>query len=145
MIDTNNPALFLPLFVALWCAICVALSFMGGWHTLAQHYRATQPFSGRRWYLRSASMSPANYGGVLTFGANTEGLFISVLLPFRLGHPPLFIPWSEIESTEQYRQLFFPMVRFHFKESPFVSLGVSKRLAQAIVSEAHGHFSLANS
>ncbi|MGH8212181.1 MAG: hypothetical protein ACREPP_02980 [Rhodanobacteraceae bacterium] len=141
----NNPFLFLPLFLAFWCAICVALSFMGGWHALGQQYRATQPFGGRRWHLRSASMRLVNYGGVLTLGANAEGLFISVLFPFRLGHPPLFIPWSQIESAEPYRQLFFPLVRFRFKKSPSVSLSLSRGLVQAIVGEAQGHFSLAGS
>jgi hypothetical protein len=145
MIDINNPLVFLPLFVVLWCAISVTLSFVGGWHALAQNYRATEPFSERRWHFRSAAMCSVNYGGVLTFGANTEGMFISPLFLLPVCHPPLFIPWSEFESAAQYRQLFFPMVILQFKKSPLVSLRISRGLAQAMAGEAQGRFSLAGS
>jgi hypothetical protein len=62
-------------------------------------------------------------------GASQEGLFLAVSFPLRIGHPPLFIPWSEVESIEPYRFLFFSIVRFRFKQAPKVSLAVSRRVA----------------
>jgi hypothetical protein len=41
-----------------------------------------------------------NYGSCLTVGANQDSLYLSIMpimLPFRLSHPALLIPWREIE------------------------------------------------
>lgn len=38
-----------------------------------------------------------------TFGADETGLYMSVLLPFRVGHAPLFIPWAEIQVSSSIR------------------------------------------
>lgn len=77
---------------------------MSGWHALAQRYRYEQEFVGERWRFRTGRMRWATkYGNILTLGANREGLYLAVLFPFRLGHPPLFIPWSEITVSERQR------------------------------------------
>lgn len=123
--------------LALWCASCFAASVLGGWHSLARRYRQLRPFSGQRWRFCSGSMGLANYSLCLTLGANPEGLSLAVLLPLRLGHPPLFIPWSEVESVEPHRFLFFSMVSFRFKQAPRVSLAVSRGLALALAKESN--------
>ena len=145
MPDPTNPVLFFPFFVAFFSAICFALSLISGWRSLAEHYKATQPFSGERWHLRSGSMGLVSYGSCLTLGANTEGIFLSVLFPFRVGHPPLFIPWSEVQSAEHCRWFFFPMVRFQFRKVPSVSFKIYRGLALAVAKEAHGRLALAGS
>lgn len=38
-------------------------------------------------------------------GANRDGLYLAVFSLFRLGHPPLFIPWSEITLSDRWRWL----------------------------------------
>lgn len=83
-----------------------------------------------------------NYGSCLMLGANAEGLFVSVLFFFRVGHPPLFIPWSEVESATHYRSLLFPMVKFKFKKAPSVSFKMSRKLALAVTKQARDRFSL---
>lgn len=150
MFGTDTYIAFLPLFIAFWCVITLVVSIMGGWFVLAKYYRATQPFNGTRWHFRSASVHTesrpqSNYAGVLTLGANSQGLYISVLFPFRIGHPPLFIPWSEVESSEPHRQLLFSMVQLNFKKAPSVSVKISRGLAHAVAHEAHGCFVLSDS
>ncbi len=145
MIVASNPAVFIPLFVAFWCAVCLTLSIASGWRTLAQFYRASRPFTGQRLHLRTASFGSVGYNGCITLGANAEGLFVSVLLPFRLGHPPLFIRWSEIENVGQSRQLFVSVVRLRFKRAPNVTFGIFRGTAEAIVKQANGYFRLASS
>lgn len=139
--DPKNPAQFFPFFVAFWCAICFVLSLIGGWHSLAQHYRLNGAFAGKRWHLRSGSLRLVNYGNCLTLGADSTGLFMSILFPFRIGHPPLHIPWSEV-SAESYRLFFFPRVKFHFKQEPTVSFKLSKGLASELASASSGQFSI---
>jgi hypothetical protein len=144
VIDPKDPAQFFPFFILLWCVASFSLSLLGGWFSLAQHYRATQPFVGERWHMRSASLRFVSYGSCLILGSNTQGLFLSVLFPFRIGHPPLFIPWSEVLSAEHYKIAFlFPMVRFRFKQEPSASFKISRGLALEIAEQAHGRVSIA--
>ena len=79
-----------------------SLAAMGGWMTLAGNFRLNGAFIGRRWYLRSAQFRYiVSYGSVLTVGANDQGLYLAVLLPFRLGHPPLLIPWRFVRKARR--------------------------------------------
>jgi hypothetical protein len=91
-------------FVALWTVICYGISWMSGWHALAQRYRCEQEFVGERWRFRSGRMRwNTRFGNVLTLGANRDGLYMAVFFLFRAGQPPLFIPWSEITVSERRR------------------------------------------
>ncbi len=38
-----------------------------------------------------------NYNHVLTIGNGQEGLYLASTFLFRLMHPPLLVPWSEIK------------------------------------------------
>lgn len=76
-------------FVALW----------SGWRLLAERYRCEREFTGERWRFQSGRMrGGCGYNNCLTLGANAEGLYMSVILPW---HPPLFIPWVEITVREE--------------------------------------------
>ena len=89
--------LFAAVFVAFWCAICALIARLSGWATLAQRYRFSDTFHGRKWRFRSAIFgSSGSYGGVLTVGADSQGLYLAVMPLFRVGHPPLFIPWQDV-------------------------------------------------
>ena len=48
----------------------------------------------------------ANYNNCLTIGVDTAGLYLSPLFFFRIGHPPLFIPWTEISLRGRRKILF---------------------------------------
>ena len=38
----------------------------------------------------------SHYGGVVRVTAASDALYLSVVFLFRIGHPPLRIPWNEI-------------------------------------------------
>ena len=46
-----------------------------------------------------------SYAGCITFTPDGKGLGLSVLILFRVGHPPLFIPWNAIEVKEEKKFL----------------------------------------
>ncbi len=97
--DPSNPATFLVAFAALWVFICVLLSMIGGWSRLAEDYRARCNGACRRWRFQSAAMRfGTSYSSCLTIGVHNDGLCLSVLFPFRVGHPPLLIPWTDLEK-----------------------------------------------
>ncbi|AXQ30476.1 hypothetical protein D0B54_18120 [Solimonas sp. K1W22B-7] len=136
----ENPALFLPAFALFWCGICMLISRVGGWRALGRFYRLQGRFDGERWYLRSGSMGLANYNGCLTLGADAGGLCLAVLFLFRPGHPPLLIPWRDV-TVEPYRMVFlFHRVKLGFRETPSVSLRISRGLADKLAGASGGRF-----
>ena len=101
-----GPAWVVLLVVALlWLGVSAMLARIGGWSTLAGPFRARYPVVGERFRFVSASMGkarlPVNYKGCLFMVVNRHGLHISVLFPFRFRSPPLFIPWSAVESVSE--------------------------------------------
>ena len=56
--------------------------------------------------MRTARIGPVNYHSVLSFTCTDEGLQISIAFPFRVGHPPLFIPWDEFHHVLPDNKLF---------------------------------------
>jgi hypothetical protein len=78
----------------------------------------------------------AKYNGCLIVGANQEGLYLSILLPFRIGHSPLFIPWKDVSMTET-QTLFSRGIAMSFACCPSIPLTMSKSLFQKI-SDASG-------
>jgi hypothetical protein len=109
----NLPPLYatllsLAFFITMWCGISVVIARTGGWADLAVRYRLEGPFRGRKWHFRSAGFGQwTSYGGVLTVGANSRGLYLAVMPLFRVGHPPLFIPWEDVRKTASHRLWMF--------------------------------------
>lgn len=100
-IKANPSALFFlfPIFAAaLLCAIFLVISRLGGWTALTRRFRATDPFYGETWRWQSAKFRGwCDYNNCLTIGVSQEELYLAVMVPFGLFHPPLSIPWREIE------------------------------------------------
>ena len=77
---------------------------MSGWARLAEAYatdRECQAFMlrGRRGLFGKWM----GYKGVLTYGVDGEGFYLSVSWIFKSGHRPLFIPWSDIQARQERR------------------------------------------
>lgn len=99
---------FLVLIPVMWCFISWTLSRVSGWNRLAECYRETgQPVESdsseievESAHMRSARMGAIHYHSMLSFRVSDSGLKISILFLFRLGHPPLFIPWDQMHHVE---------------------------------------------
>ena len=103
--------------ILTWMVVGFVSRHLTGWASLAQRYRCDERFSGDRLRFRSAAMRYwSHYGNCLTMGVNPEGFFLSVSIPFLLGHPPLFIPWNEI-TVRRTRVLWAKCVQFHLGRS----------------------------
>ncbi|HEX4143578.1 MAG TPA: hypothetical protein VHY91_08600 [Pirellulales bacterium] len=138
--NPNAPPDWLPAFLVIffpifWCLILYLISFIGGWRQLAKRYRCSGPISGTVWRFQSGSMhrfTESSYGGCLKVIANEEGMGLATFFPFRVGHPSLFIPWSEMLVSEMRRFIFFKRVRFTFPDAPSLWFEISPRLAAKI-------------
>lgn len=95
--------------VLLWLGISYALSFVGGWTVLGDGY-PTRPCAETR-DLGTSSLTldrgfiVVNYNRSVRFTICAEGLGMEVSSLFRKGHPPVLIPWSEVESCESKKLL----------------------------------------
>ena len=106
-----NPIGLVTGFAALWCAICYLVSFFTGWFALARRFRKqSDPYGEIRSagpffytvYMRFWS----HYSSVIRLTAASDALYLSVLTVFRIGHPPLRIPWDEIKLSWTKHFLF---------------------------------------
>jgi len=131
-------AIFLVGFAALWVAISYVLSFVGGWRTLAEHYRAPEDITTERnWRFQSGIMSGImRYNGALSIGTNRTGMRLSMLFLFP-GHPTLFIPWSDVTVTAQKR-LFVMLTVFQFARAPEATLALRERVAREVLRPFDG-------
>ena len=106
---------FLPFigFPVLWCTVSLLLAYIGGWAKLANQYLDVPEREKRleRTYgMQSGYIGTTRYKGCLNFRIYEEGLGLSVLFLFRIGHPPLFIPWDQFHSISEKRVFFFPFL-----------------------------------
>lgn len=134
-----QPQYFFPLFVAMWFGVTGLLAHFGGWAYFGQKYKSNRLIEGERFRFASGSMGhrifPVNYGNCLFVTVNPQGVRISIFLPFRFQSPPLYFPWSDVESVVEKRFLFlFPhavvTIRNHW---PRISLwgGVGKAVMRS--------------
>lgn len=126
----------LVIVVGTWVAVSVLISHIGGWATLARQYGCAGEFVGPRWKLQSGQMRYlVGYNNCLTLGANREGLYISLALPFFLGHQPLFVHWRDISVTRK-KVLWLKQVRLGLGREAPVPLQISERLADKLKASA---------
>ena len=131
-----TPVGFAVFFIALWCSICYLISFMSGWLTLARRFRSeSDPFGDTRnagpyfytVYLRYWT----HYSSVIRLTAAEDALYLSVLLIFRIGHPPLRIPWKEI-TFSRTRRFWFRYVVLTLGEQERIPVRIPERMARKL-------------
>jgi hypothetical protein len=112
--ESLDPRWFPALFVAMWLVITGVLAHLSGWASLAALFRAESRVEGVRFWFVSGSLGrrflPVSYGNCLFVTVSPKGLYLSIFFPFRFLSPPLFVPWSRVESAVERRSLFMPYV-----------------------------------
>lgn len=84
-------------FIGMWSGIGFLIAAIGGWQGLARKYKTAkdtpldQKFTGE-----SGKFGLSNYNYTLTVGFSNNGLFFATNPLFRIGHPPMLIPWSAV-------------------------------------------------
>ena len=120
-------------FIIIWVGVCQLISIVGGWKILSRDYRANSAFDGKKMWLKSVGLRRwTNYNNCITVGANKYGLFLSVFPIFRVGHPPLFFPWTDISAEAGSRRFFGDFVKLKFTKQPDVPVIMTKKLAARI-------------
>jgi len=129
--------IFLGVFLPFWLGLLILISFFSGWIFLAEQYRYSgQEITQKKYFQGAAMRWWMGYNGCLTVGANREGVYMSVWLLFRSGHPPLFIPWEDV-SVQSIRSRCCEFFEFRTTKVPFIPIRVSKQLG-AFLSSVSG-------
>jgi hypothetical protein len=94
--------------VSLAVAVSYLVGFVAGWQALAERFRAeSEPLGETRsvgpFFYEVYMRYWTRYSSAIRMTASDEGLFLSVFFLIRLGHPPLRIPWDEIEFSRVKR------------------------------------------
>jgi hypothetical protein len=90
-------------FVLLWMFISWLISVFGGWGRLAPFYRVATPPFGRGFIGQTGFVGRSRYRNSLDIHVAPEGLYLAVAPIFRMGHPPLLIPWRALGPTTPQR------------------------------------------
>ena len=122
-------AFVLAVLLFTWLAVSLVVSYTGGWYLLARNFRSDSTFKGLKWRGESGWMrGVAHYRNCLVVGASPEDLYLSVFFPFRVAHPPLFIPWNEVALSKS-RIFFVNIVRFQLGRRHSIPFSIRESLA----------------
>ncbi len=134
----NHPPLFVLQFIALWGLVCYTIGQLSGWTLLSRRFRDRGAFYSYQWPFQSVRMRTlfGNYNNCANFGADEAGLYMAVFPLFRIGHAPLFIPWSEIQVVSGNRGLIFKKRNLLLGRQELIPLLVSAALAEKLKEAA---------
>lgn len=127
----------LAAFAGFWCLVCMMISVLGGWGRLAKRFPRSSPPTGKRFDMASGSVGRANYNNCLTVHVGERGIDFAVWPIFRIGHKPLFIPWTELNEPEVKRFLWHKYVRIDVGSPKVATITVSEKVFAAFMGVAH--------
>ncbi|CTQ51514.1 hypothetical protein LP7551_00026 [Roseibium album] len=122
MSETSLVILIIPVFIVcfvlFWSLIVLLISRLAGWAELARQYPARGPATGRTFAMRSARFGLlGSYRNCLTVTLSLAGIHMQPMIVFRMGHPPLLIPWTAIVSLSRRDVMFSPAARLKVKDA----------------------------
>jgi hypothetical protein len=91
------------LFVAQFPISSFIMSYVSGWHRLTMRFSAQwEPYGQTQstgLFPYSVQMRFTNYNFLIRITAAEDALYLSVLFFLRICHPPLRVPWDEIQFS----------------------------------------------
>jgi hypothetical protein len=97
------------------------------WYRLAISYRRDEPFEGKTLRGKTGKFGWVKLSEGLCLGANQEGFYIKVMYYFQSKDaPPLFIPWKDIECSEN-KDFFTTWVDLKLTKVPGFNLAFPKK------------------
>jgi hypothetical protein len=111
------------VFVVLWSGIVMLMSLLGGWRRLAGRYRAVERPSGSRSIpFVTGMVGISRYKRLLSITSNERGMFVEIRWIFRIGHPTLFIPWSDIHNARKINLFYWEFIAFDIGNRKIASM-----------------------
>ena len=122
---------FFIVFPLFWCLVVWMLSRGSGWHRLAaRHASGSRPVTGVTCGGVTGMVGGGSYRGTLTLHFDTDGFFLEVMPLFRIGHPRVFIPWSEISGRQPFTVLWWKAVRLSVGQPVIATISLPAALLE---------------
>jgi|SRR5579872_3193790 hypothetical protein len=106
---------FVAFAVAMWTGVGYLIGIVSGWQELARSYRCARI-------------------NVVEVDVDSQGLYLATFPLFRVGFPPLHIPWQDI-SVKPGKLFFWNYVEFRFRQAPSVFLQLPADLVRKMAAE----------
>ena len=116
--------LFPVFFGGLWCGVVFLLATAGGWRRLARSYPASVEPHGEAFLWQMGHVGGVPYRHTLNIHMAPTGMFLSVPLVFRIGHPNLFFPWGVVHGRKNARSFLRDVTRFQVGDPPVALIEV---------------------
>ena len=134
---TFVPFAFAVTFPFFWIAICLLLSRLSGWSSLATHYGTDTKPDGERYGSQSMGLgfSPlfmVSYSTVVNVYMSETHLYLTPKVFFKAGHRPLSIPLGDIKSGLG-RVLFFKVTKLEFEHAKAIKGHVFGILGESLM------------
>ena len=122
---TPFAAVAMVVFIVVSVLIGAFMAGAGGWRALAERYRAgaVLPNTGDEERFRFTSLRTAGgaiglatYESCVMVGVGDRGISLALFAPFRLWHPPLFIPWEAVEGCRRMEHIAGPVTELRVRE-----------------------------
>lgn len=137
----DNPLYFGIFFIFGWILVSFTFAIFTGWHKLAEQYRTYEKPGVK--LLQAVHVtwgSSLMAGTIYTLGSTYKGLYLGVLFPFRIGHPPLLIPWRDI-SAKKVKRLVVSKIQLEFKYGLSKPFEISENVAEKLKAGSNGQLS----
>ncbi len=137
---TKHPVYFVIFFIAMWLFVSFIFSRLTGWNKLSGKYRAQSIPKIK--LMRAVQVSWDSLmlaGNIYTLGGSDNGLHLGVLFPFRFCHPPLFIPWQDIEA-KRVKRLFMSRIQLSFGGDLSRPFEINEKVAEKLRESSNGQF-----
>jgi hypothetical protein len=128
--------LLLALGLAFMGLISSLVGHLSGWHLLSRRFRAeAEPYgeidSAGPFFYYVQMRYRVNYGSVIRIIAANDAIYLSALFPFRVGHPPLCIPWKEVQlrGIRSFRRRYVVLT---LGEQERIPMRISERMARKL-------------
>jgi len=89
------------LIIIFWIIFLRVISYLSGWHTLKTNYQTSHIDNQIHYRGISGKIGKFRYNKILSVTLSETGLYLSVPLLFRIGHPLLLIPWANIKNIQE--------------------------------------------
>src|SRR5262249_14018419 len=98
---------------------------------LAVNYGTDKPPRGTAFSWQSGYVGLVRYGNVLNIHVAPEGLYLSVMWLFRLGHRPLLLPWDAVHDVQTRQVLWHTLTQFRVGSPSVATVQIPSRVFEA--------------
>ncbi len=115
--------LFLAGFAALWAGLSFYFAGASDWRLLATKFRTSDTPEGECFRNQVYGVGSIRERGATVLTVTPQGLHLRAALPFRLGHPPLLIPWRSILRVVRGKSWWTEWYSLNVEDTTLIRVG----------------------